>query len=150
MNSLSTSSPKHTVLVIASETADLQLMTQLIAGRVDLNLLTAVNGMEGIQLAEAARPEVVVLDTSLSDICAGEVLTRLLSSPRTAYIPVIAVSADAMPAHIETGLQAGFYRYLTKPYKLTDLLQAIDGSFLYIQGKSQGRQTSALASLTMM
>lgn len=150
MNSLSTSSPKHTVLVIASDRANLQIMSQLIARRVDLNLLTAVNGKEGMQLADASRPEVVVLDTSLSDICAGVVLKHLLSSPRTAYIPVVAVSAEAMPAHIEAGLQAGFYRYLTKPYKLTDLLQAIDGSLLYSQGKSQGRQTSALASLTLM
>ena len=150
MNSLSTSSPKHTVLVIASDWANLQLMSQLIARRVDLNLLTAVNGKEGMQLVDASLPEVVVLDTSLSDICAGVGLKHLLGSPRTADTPVIAISAEAMPAHIEAGLQAGFYRYLAKPYKLTDLLQAIDGSLLYNQGKSQGRQTSALASLTLM
>lgn len=148
MNLISKPSAERTLLVIASDRANMQLMTQLIARRDDLKLLTAVNGKEGMQLADASLPEVVVLDTSLSDICAGEVLKGMQGNPLTSHIPVIAVSSDAMPAHVEAGLQAGFYRYLTKPYKLTDLLEAIDGSLLYRQGNSENRQKSAGASLT--
>ena len=114
MNLISKPSAERTLLVIASDRANMQLMTQLIARRDDLKLLTAVNGKEGMQLADASLPEVVVLDTSLSDICAGEVLKGMQGNPLTSHIPVIAVSSDAMPAHVEAGLQAGFYRYLTK------------------------------------
>lgn len=121
-------SPERALLVIASDKANMQIMTQVIAGRIELNLLTAVNGKEGMQLADSFQPEVVVLDTSLSDIRASEVLKGLRSNPQTSHIPIIAVSTDAYPAQIHAGLQAGFYRYLTKPYRLTDLLDAIDGS----------------------
>jgi DNA-binding response OmpR family regulator len=61
------------LLVIASDKVNMPLMTQLIAKRDDLNLMTAVNGMEGMKLADSILPEVVVLDTGLSDICASEV-----------------------------------------------------------------------------
>jgi CheY-like chemotaxis protein len=60
----------------------------------------------------------------------------------TSHIPVIAVSSDAHPAQIHAGLQAGFYRYLTKPYKLTDLLDAIDCSLGYGLGKSESSYSS--------
>lgn len=128
MYKISTLSPTHTLLVIGSDPANMQLMTQLISRRDDLNLLTADNGKDGLNLAGAYLPGVVVLDTSLSDIRASEVLKGLRGNPQTSHIPVIAVSADACAAHIQAALQAGFARYLTKPYKLTDLLDAIDRS----------------------
>ena len=128
VHKMSTPSPEHTLLVIGSDPANMQLMTQLIARRDDLNLLTADNGQDGLNLAETSLPGVVVLDTSLSDLRASEVLKGLRRNPHTSHIPVIAVSADACAAHVQAGLQAGFARYLTKPYKLTDLLEAIDCS----------------------
>jgi CheY-like chemotaxis protein len=145
MNELSMPSSERTLLVIASDQANMQIMTLLIAGRDDLNLLTAVNGREGMELADTSQPEVVVLDTSLSDIHANEVLKGLRSNPQTSHIPVIAVSTDAYPAQIHAGLQAGFYRYLTKPYKLTDFLEAIDGSLNYSHEKS----VNAIPSLSV-
>ena len=134
MDLISTPTSGRTLLVIASDRANMQLMTQVIAMRDDLNLMTAVNGMEGMKLADSSLPEVVVLDTALSDICASEVLKGLRGNPMTSHIPVIAVSSDAFSAQIQAGLQAGFYRYLTKPYKLFDLLDAIDCSLNYCLG----------------
>ena len=128
MDLISTPTSGRTLLVIASDKVNMQLMTQVIARRDDLNLMTAVNGMEGMKLADTSLPEVVVLDTALSDICASEVLKGLRGNPMTSHIPVIAVSSDAYSAQIQAGLQAGFFRYLTKPYKLFDLLEAIDCS----------------------
>jgi CheY-like chemotaxis protein len=109
----------------------MQLMTQLIATRDDLKLLTANNGRDGLEWAGACQPEVVVMDTGLSDISAGDALAWLRENPATSHIPVIAVSSDALKIQIDAGLQAGFYRYLTKPFKLTDLLDAIDNSLGY-------------------
>ena len=142
MNLIATPSSERTLLVIASDQANMLLMTQLIARRGDLNLLTAVNGKEGLKLANTSQPEVVVLDTALSDICTNEVLKGLHENPRTSDIPVIAVSSDAQETQIQAGLQAGFYRYLTKPYKLTDLLDAIDSSLRYGLGNSESVNTS--------
>ena len=138
MDLISTPASERTLLVIASDEVNMQLMTQLIARRDDLNLMTAVNGMDGMKLADTSLPAVVVLDTALSDIGAREVLKSLRGSPMTSHIPVIAVSSDAHPAQIQAGLQAGFYRYVTKPYKLTDLLEAIDCSLSYCLGKPVG------------
>lgn len=134
MDLTSTPTSGRTLLVIASDKVNMQLMTQLIARRDDLNLMTAVNGIEGMKLADTSLPEVVVLDTALSDICAREVLKGLRGNPMTSHIPVIAVSSDAYSAQIQASLQAGFYRYLTKPYKLIDLMEAIDCSLGYCLG----------------
>lgn len=119
------------VLVISSERANMELISQLIARRDDLKLLTANNCTDGIKLAGACQPEVVVMDTQLSDISAREALKRLHQNPETSHIPVVAVSSDAHKIQIDAGLQAGFFRYLTKPFKLTDLLDAIDDSLGY-------------------
>ena len=138
MNLMSTPTTERTLLVISSDRANRLLMTQLItAKRDDLKLLTAPNGQAGMTLASASQPQAVVLDTVLSDFCAKEVLKGLHGNPQTSHIPVIAVSPDAQEAHIQAGLKAGFYRYLTKPYKLTDLLDAIDDSLRYGLGASE-------------
>jgi CheY-like chemotaxis protein len=131
MNSAATPSCVPTLLVISSDRANMQLMTQLIATRGDLTLRTAPNGMDGIELASSVQPAVVVMDTELSDTCAKEVLKGLKGNPHTSRIPVVAVSSEAFPAQVQAGLKAGFYRYLTKPYKLPDLMDAIDDSLGY-------------------
>jgi DNA-binding response OmpR family regulator len=117
-------------------------MTALISRRDDLNVVAAHSGKDGMKLANDSPPAVVVLDTGLSDIFATDVLKGLQESAMTAHIPVIAVSSAAYPMQIQAGLQAGFYRYLTKPYKLTDLLDAIDSSLRYSAGKSESLLTS--------
>ena len=121
----------RTVLLVGSDSAGMELMTQLIARRDDLNLLSTNSGREAMELAAAGQPDVVVMDTDVSDVSARDALTWLRRSPSTSHIPVIAVSSDALKTQIDAGLQAGFYRYLTKPFKLTDLLDAIYNSFDY-------------------
>ena len=63
------------------------------------------------------------MDINLPDISGIEALTFLRRDPLTADIPVIAVSANAMPYDIEKGMQAGFFLYLTKPIKVKELLE---------------------------
>ena len=118
MDLISTPTSGRTLLVIASDKVNMQLMTQLIGRRDDLKLLTAKCGRVG-------------MDTGLADTSARDVLAWLRKNPTTSHIPVIAVSSEAFQTQIDAGLQAGFYRYLTKPFKLTDLLDAIDNSFGY-------------------
>jgi CheY-like chemotaxis protein len=121
----------QTLLVISSDRANMQLMTQLIGTRGDLSFRTATNGLDGFALASAIQPTVVVMDTELSDTCAKVMLEKLKEHPRTSKIPVIAVSSDAQESQVQAGLKAGFHRYLIKPYKLPALLDAIDDSLMY-------------------
>ena len=59
------------------------------------------------------------------------VLKALAKNPATWNIPVIAISANAMQADIQKGIEAGFFRYLTKPIKLNELLDALTFAFKY-------------------
>ena len=145
MNLCSTSTSVQKVLVIASDWANREIITQVIAMRADLALLTAPNGQIGMEMATACQPEVVVMDTELSDVSAQDVLGLLRANPLTLHIPVIALSSDAQEAQVQAGLKAGFYRYLTKPYKLTDLLDAIDSALRYGLGKSPSVDTPVSA-----
>jgi CheY-like chemotaxis protein len=116
----------RTVMVIASDQATFELVTQLVARCDDWKLLTATQGKQGVEMSSAYQPDVVVMDTSLSDFSGLAALCMLRDSFATSHIPVIALSSDAHQTHIDHGLKAGFYRYLTKPFRLTDLLDAID------------------------
>jgi CheY-like chemotaxis protein len=118
--------PIHTLLYVEDNRADLNLIEQIIARHPDLRLLTAVNGKSGIEIARASLPDVILMDINLSDMSGFKALNILRSEPSTAHIPVIALSANAMPLNIESGLEAGFFLYLTKPIKINDLMDALD------------------------
>ena len=116
----------HTLLYVEDNPANLKLVEQIIARHPDIRLLTAVNGNSGIEIARASLPEVILMDINLPDINGVEVLKILRKDPVTAHIPVIAVSANAMPRDIERGLKAGFFRYITKPIKVNEFMEALD------------------------
>jgi CheY-like chemotaxis protein len=88
-------------------------------------LLEAPDGALGLELARGHQPDLIVLDIALPDMDGYGLLKRLRAASETAGIPVIALSASAMPADIERGLQAGFLRYLTKPVKMRELFAVI-------------------------
>ncbi len=123
----------HTLLYVEDNPANLKLVEQTIARHPDMHLLTAVNGNSGIEIARASQPDVVLTDINLPDINGFEVLKILRSDPATAHIPVIAISANAMPRDIERGLKAGFFRYITKPIKLNELMEALDAALEFAE-----------------
>ncbi len=89
-------------------------------------MLTARDGSSGVAIARIARPDVILMDLNLPGISGIDALHLLAEDPLTASIPVIALSANAMPRDIERGLQAGFFRYLTKPIKVPEFLETLD------------------------
>jgi CheY-like chemotaxis protein len=115
-----------TLLYVEDNPANLKLVEQIIARRPDLRLLTAVNGVRGIEIARDALPEVILMDINLPDINGVEVLKILHSDPATFHIPVIALSANAMPRDIQKGLEAGFFLYITKPIRINEFMDALD------------------------
>jgi CheY-like chemotaxis protein len=117
--------PQRTLLYVEDNPANLKLIEQLIARRRDIRLLSARDGSLGIQLALAHQPDVILMDINLPGISGIEALRILRADPATTHIPVVALSANAMPRDIERGLQAGFFRYLTKPIKINEFMETL-------------------------
>lgn len=116
----------RSVLYVEDNPANLQLVEQIFARRPDLRLLSARDGTSGIALARAARPDVILMDINLPGMSGIKAMQILHADSATAHIPVVALSANAMPRDIERGLEAGFFRYLTKPIKVTEFLETLD------------------------
>ena len=93
-----------------------------------MRLLGAADGPRGIARARTHQPEVILMDINLPGISGIEALKILREDPSTAHIPVLAISANAIPTDIQKGLQAGFFRYLTKPIKINEFMQALDSA----------------------
>ncbi|MBC7379544.1 MAG: response regulator, partial [Burkholderiaceae bacterium] len=119
-------SGQRTLLYVEDNPANLLLIEKLIARRPDIRLLTATDGNRGIEIACSARPDVILMDINLPGISGIDAMKVLANDPATAKIPVVALSANAMPHDIAKGLSAGFYRYLTKPIKVDELLHTLD------------------------
>ena len=123
----------HTLLYVEDNPANLSLVEHIIARHPEISLLTAVNGNSGIEIARASRPDVILMDINLPDINGYKALEILRSDPATAHIPVIALSGNVMQLNIESGLEAGFFRYLTKPIKINELMEALDVALEFAQ-----------------
>jgi PAS domain S-box-containing protein len=115
-----------TVLCVEDNPANLMLVENVLARRVDIRLLTARDGSRGVEMARSFLPDVILMDLNLPGISGIDALKLLTEDPLTAHIPVIALSANAMPRDIEKGLHAGFFRYLTKPIKVMQFLETLD------------------------
>ncbi|MBE7209917.1 MAG: response regulator [Gluconacetobacter diazotrophicus] len=116
---------RHKVLYIEDDPLNLELIERLLSLDGSLRLLTATCGQDGLEIAREQRPELVLLDMHLTDMDGAEVLGALRSDARTAQVPVVVVSADAMGEQIERMRRLGAQAYITKPLDLDDLRRTI-------------------------
>jgi CheY-like chemotaxis protein len=86
------------------------------------------SGEEAVAALPKLKPEVILMDINLPGISGLEALRILQADPATAHIPVIALSANAVPRDVHKGLSAGFFQYITKPIKVQQLLDALDAA----------------------
>ena len=121
-----TDGPRRTLLYVEDNPANMRLVEQLIARRPDLEMLTAVNGTLGVEVARTSQPDVILMDINLPGISGTEALKILQQDSATAHIPVVAVSANAMPHDIAAGLEAGFLSYLTKPINFKQFMDTLN------------------------
>jgi CheY-like chemotaxis protein/anti-sigma regulatory factor (Ser/Thr protein kinase) len=103
------------VLYVEDNAVNALLVEHLLARWPGVRLTTAPDGQSGLAQAPALRPAVVLLDMQLPDIAGLDVLRRLQSDPATSGIPVVALSASALPAEVEAAIDAGATDYWTKP-----------------------------------
>jgi PAS domain S-box-containing protein len=122
---------ESTLLYVEDNPANLMLVEDLIARRPNIRLLSARDALSGMKLALATMPDVILMDINLPGISGIRMMMELAAHPETAHIPVVALSANAMPRDIEKGLDAGFFRYLTKPIKVDEFMETLDMAFAY-------------------
>lgn len=127
------SEPLHTLLYVEDNPANLMLVEDIIARRTDIRLLSAKDGKSGIEIALASLPDVILMDINLPGVNGTSAMKILGAAPATAHIPVIALSANAIPRDIEKGLEAGFFRYLTKPIKINEFMSTLDETLKFAQ-----------------
>jgi PAS domain S-box-containing protein len=123
--------PLRTLLYVEDNPANLELVEQLVARRPDLRLLGAADGNLGIEFARAYQPEVILMDINLPGISGIEAMKILRADQATAHIPIIALSANAVPRDIAKALEAGFFNYLTKPIKVNQFMDALDAALKF-------------------
>ena len=123
--------PLRTILYVEDNPANLELVEQLVARRPELRLLSAADGNLGIEFARAYLPEVILMDINLPGISGLEAMEILRVSPATSHIPIIALSANAVPRDIEKALEAGFFNYLTKPIVVSQFMEALDAALAF-------------------
>jgi PAS domain S-box-containing protein len=125
--------PPRTLLYVEDNQANMRLVEQLIARRPDIQLLTAVNGTIGIEMARTSQPNVILMDINLPGISGVDAMKILREDPLTAHIPVVALSANAMLRDIEKCLYVGFYRYLTKPLKVGEFMDTLNAAMEFAE-----------------
>ena len=118
----------RSLLYVEDNPANMKLVEQLIARYPDIQMMTAVNGTRGIELARTTHPTVILMDINLPGISGIEALKILREDPVTAHIPIVALSANAMPRDIALGLKAGFFHYLTKPIQVKEFMETLNAA----------------------
>ena len=103
------------VLYVEDNPANLALVEQILARHDGVRLISADDGPQGLALAQAQRPVLILLDIHLPLMDGYEVLARLRADERTRDIPVVALTAQAMPHDARRAIQAGFDEYVSKP-----------------------------------
>jgi PAS domain S-box-containing protein len=118
-------SANGTLLYVEDNVANLRLMEGIVSRIEGLKMISAQNGGLGIELAKSENPDIIILDINLPDMNGNDVLGELRNSKITENTPVLALSAAATKVDIEKGLKAGFLRYLTKPFDIAEVVDAI-------------------------
>ncbi|MEY2551473.1 MAG: hypothetical protein QOG12_1617 [Verrucomicrobiota bacterium] len=114
------------ILYIEDNLSNLTLVEQMLAEQPHIELLTAMQGGLGLDLARKHLPDLILLDLHLPDLRGYEVLARLRQDQRTRHIPVVVISADATARQIQRLMAAGARNYLTKPLDIGEFFRIID------------------------
>jgi PAS domain S-box-containing protein len=123
-----------TVLYIEDNVSNVRLLEAILALRPGVELIPAMQGRLGLELARKHRPDLVLLDLNLPDMSGDDVLRDLWADEATRGVPVVVLSADATRAQVRRLLGAGAREYLTKPFDIDRLLALVDEALASRQG----------------
>jgi two-component system cell cycle response regulator DivK len=112
------------ILVVEDNQKNMKLLRDVLEAK-GYRTLEAMTGVDAVELATEHGPDLVLMDVQLPDIDGLEALGRLRADARTASIPVLAVTAQAMHGDRERFLAAGFDAYISKPVDIVELVGAV-------------------------
>jgi CheY-like chemotaxis protein len=115
-----------TLLQIDDLDANLVLIERLLARRPGIRTLSAHSGREGLAVAKAERPDLILLDIAMPHMSGDEVLSRLKNDPSTANIPVVVFSGSTRDDFVQAMLAAGAAGALPKPFTVKALYDLVD------------------------
>ncbi len=121
---------RRLVLCVDDNPANLELIEQIFVERLEITVVSAVQGRMAVDLARRRRPDLLLVDLNLPDIDGEEVVRLLQAEPETARIPFVAISADATAERRAAVLDLGARAYLTKPFDIAELLRIVDEALL--------------------
>lgn len=139
-----TGAPRHTLLYVEDNPANLRLVEEFIALFPQIELLATVNGTLGIQLARAAQPEVILMHINRPGIRGVKALKIMREDAQTAHIPVIAMGANPLPRNVTKSSGPGFFRYLTKPIMFKDLTDTLNAALNFAEKRLPRAQEAML------
>lgn len=113
------------ILIVEDNERNLKLLRDLLQSRGH-TILEASTGMDGLRIAQASQPALVLMDIRLPDIDGISVFRTLRDNPKSAHIPVIAVSASVMPDEQTRAVASGFDDFIAKPINVKRFLAAVD------------------------
>jgi CheY-like chemotaxis protein len=116
----------HRIVYVEDNPSNIVFMRELMSDLPAVELLTAPTAEIGVEIVRAQQPAAVILDINLPGMSGFDAVKLLKSWPETKHIPVIALSAAAMPRDTSRARDAGFHRYLTKPVKIDELLDVLN------------------------
>lgn len=125
--------PKRSVLYVEDNPANLRLVEQILSGLPNLHMWSAPEPLLGLELAMEHLPDLILLDINLPGMDGYQVLKQLRSKDASRNIPVIAISANAMPKDIKKGEEAGFDGYITKPVNVKELLETVENKLAMVK-----------------
>ena len=115
-----------TLLCIEDNPANLKLVEDILTDYPEIKMLSATHAKMGIDIAQALKPDLILMDINLPDIDGIEALKRLKNFEETHDIPVIAMSANAMKRDIDRAMAEGFKAYITKPFDIGKFRKMIE------------------------
>jgi CheY-like chemotaxis protein/nitrogen-specific signal transduction histidine kinase len=116
------------VLYVEDNTANFRLVQELLTSRRPVEILPAIQGRLGVELARRHHPDLILLDLHLPDMAGTTVLAQLKADPATAEIPVLVVTADATPGRERRLVESGAYAMVTKPFDVPEFLRTVESA----------------------
>ena len=130
---------KYQIVCVEDNEANIRLIKHMLSKIPGINLITANTAEKGVELIKTYKPDLILMDINLPGMNGYEALEYIQAQPELSGIPVIAVTADAMPASRSRGLTAGFTDYIVKPIDVRKLLAVVSQ---YME-KGDSKQTDA-------
>ena len=127
--------PQKKILIVDSDSASRNFIARKLQD-LDFEILQAGSGREGLIVAWRDHPDMAIIDPALSDLKGEELAARLHRDPRTAQLPLVALSSDHDPARIKACREAGFSEYITKSGQAVSLLNDVVRRYFGISGEA--------------